>query len=294
MLDSYFLIEAMNGIPDKYVTMAGEMLGYMENKEPTHFRRKLLSTLLVAAIIVSLLTGAAYALGLFRVVPGEMKSVPEKEQTWIFMDSDGNEVERWVGDDFANGFCFRFSGEEAPHRVEFRAGWLPQEPTFWYPDPALDPYSPEQDWSIGKELWLEYLLDERQSETDFFPEPGIHDVGIPYMITVEYAQEDNYLIFNGKCKILKHEYWGDYEVYEVYCEKEIHLAPGVTDRELVISPENYVVLFSLNEGFVITVGGTSDMEILERIARDLEVRTTDEVVDVQPGVSLTLNNIVLG
>ena len=93
---------------------------------------------------------------------------------------------------------------------------------------------------------------------------------------------------------MKHEYWGDYEVYEVYCEKEIHLAPGVTDRELVISPENYVVLFSLNEGFVITVGGTSDMEVLERIARDLEVRTTDEVVDVQPGVSLTLNNIVLG
>ena len=36
------------------------------------------------------------------------------------------------------------------------------------------------------------------------------------------------------------------------------------------------------------------MEVLERIARDLEVRTTDEVVDVQPGVSLTLNNIVLG
>lgn len=294
MLDSFFLIEAMNDIPDKYVTMAGEMLGYMGNKEPTHFRRKLWSTLLVAAIIISLLTGAAYASGLFRVVLGEMKSVPEKEQTWIFMDSEGNEHERWVGDDFANGFCLRFSGEESPHKVEFSPGWLPQEPTFWYPAANFDPYSMQQDGDISKEFWLEYLLNERQSETDFFPEPGIHDVGIPYMITVAYAQEDNYLVFNGKCQIVKHEYWDDYEVYEVYCEKEIHLAPGVTDREIVISPENYVVLFSLNEGFVITVGGTSDMETLEHIARDLELRTTDEIIEVQPGVSITLNNIGLG
>lgn len=294
MLDSNFLLDAMNGVHEEQVIMAGEMLGYIEKKETVHLHRKLWSTFLVAAIILSLLTGAAYAIGLFRVEPGEIKSVAGKDQTWAFMDRNGNEVECWIGDDFTDGFSFRFSGEEAPHKVEFRPGWLPQEPTFWYPDPNLDPDSMLRDWEAGKELWLEYLLDERQSETDFFPEPGIHDVGIPYMITVSYAQEDNYLVFNGKCQIVKHEFWDDYEVYEVHCEKEIHLAPGVTDREIVISPENYVELFSLNEGYVITIGGTADMETLEHIARELEVHTTDEVMDVQPGVSITLNNIVLG
>ncbi len=294
MLDSYFLLNSMNGVHEKQVIMAGEMLGYIEKKETIPFQRKLWSTLLVAAIIISLLTGAAYALGIYRVEPWEMKSVPEKAQAWVLMNLVGYEVERWLGDTFTNGFSFRFSGEEAPHKVEFRPGWLPQEPTFWYYDSNLESDIIKQYWEESKRLWLQYLLDERQSETDFFPAPGIHDVGIPYMITVQYAQEDNYLIFNGRCQIVKHDFWDDYEVYEVYCEKEIHLPYGVTDSEIVISPENYIELFSLNQGFVITIGGTSDMETLEHIARELEVRTTDEVIEVQPGVSITLNNIVLG
>lgn len=62
MLDSYFLIEAMNGVHDKQIVMVGEMLGYYEKGKPVHVHRKLVSTILVAAVIISLFTLSAYAL----------------------------------------------------------------------------------------------------------------------------------------------------------------------------------------------------------------------------------------
>ena len=62
MLDSYFLIEAMNGVHDKHLVMVGEMLGYYEKGKPVHVHRKLVSTILVAAVIISLFTLSAYAL----------------------------------------------------------------------------------------------------------------------------------------------------------------------------------------------------------------------------------------
>lgn len=292
MLDSYFLLNAMSGIPDEQVLLAEGVLSSSESRPQRRIRRNIGSAILVAAIIISLLGITAYALGLFQVQPTELKADPEKEQSWIFTDSEGNEIS-W-GDHFDHGFSFRFSGDAAPHKVEFHPGWLPQEPTFWWPDPDAGPDVPFPEWDAGKELWLEYLLNERQSETDFFPEPGIHDVGIPYLITVEYAYKDHYLVFNGECEIIKHETWDQYEIYELSCQKESHLPSGVTDRERVISPENYVLMFSLEEGHMINIGGTSDLETLEHIARDLEIRTTGEVLEFEPGLNTTLINIALG
>ena len=80
------------------------------------------------------------ALGLFRVETKELSPENAEDQKWIFKDSEGKEL-RW-GDHCEHGFCFYFSGDEAPHRAEFRPGWLPQEPTFWYPGPDISKGSP--------------------------------------------------------------------------------------------------------------------------------------------------------
>ena len=291
MLEPFGLLKAIGGVRAENVRKAERFLGYgEESAKPRRVRRRIGSTLLIAAVLISLFTITAYALGLFRVEPSELTKENAEDQMWIFTDSEGNEM-RW-GDRCEHGFSFYFSGEETPRRVEFRPGWLPQEPTFWFPGVDIDKGSPV--WDGENVGWLEYLLDERQKETNFFPEPGIHDVGIPYLVTINYAFKDHYLVFNGACDIVKHENWDQFEVYELTCEKEIHLRPGVTDREDVISRENYVLLFSLDEGYMINVGGTSDLETLEHIARELEIRTTDKPLQFAQGSMVQQINIELG
>ena len=291
MLEPFGLLRAVGGVRGENVLKAQRFLGYEEeNATPRRIRRNVWSTMLIAAVLVSLFTITAYALGLFRVEPIELTKENAEDQMWLFTDSEGKEM-RW-GDHCEHGFCFYFGGEEAPHKAEFRPGWRPQDPTFWIPGTDISKGSPV--WDPGNVGWMEYLLDERQRETDFFPEPGIHDVGIPYLVTINYAFKDHYLVFNGACEIVKHETWDRFEVYELTCEKEIHLRPGVTDREDVISRENYVLLFSLDEGYMINVGGTSDLETLEHIARELEIRTTDEPLQFTPDSMVQQINIALG
>lgn len=291
MVEPFTLLQAMDGVRAENVRKAERFLGYAGESAPSRrLRRRLGSTLLIAAVLISLFTITAYALGLFRVEPNALTPEDAENGKWIFTDSEGNEM-RW-GDRCEHGFSFYFGGDQAPHKVEFRPGWLPQKPTFWYPGVDIDKGSPV--WDPENVGWMEYLLDDRQRETEFFPEPGVHDVGIPYLVTVNYAFADHYLVFNGACEIVKHETWGAYEVYELTCEKEIHLNPGVTDRENVISRENYVLLFSLEEGYMINVGGTLELESLEHIARELEVRATEESPSFFPGSLVQQINIALG
>ena len=45
---------------------------------------------------------------------------------------------------------------------------------------------------------------------------------------------------------------------------------------------------------MINIGGTSDLETLEHIARELEIRTTDEPLQFEPGSMVQQINIALG
>ncbi len=65
MLDSYFLLEAMEGIWDEHVTEAGEFLELLEPGSRGRTHSKLLRTLLIAALIAALFTVTAYAMGWF-------------------------------------------------------------------------------------------------------------------------------------------------------------------------------------------------------------------------------------
>ena len=80
MLDSFALLNAMRGIRDEYVTDTANALGYSaESPKTHHINRKLWSTLLVAAIIVSLFTGVAYAVNLFGLQALLIKNSPPAE-----------------------------------------------------------------------------------------------------------------------------------------------------------------------------------------------------------------------
>lgn len=140
MLDSFALLRAMRGIRDEYIEDAASVLNYKANANPkTHrFNRKLWSTLLVAAILVSLFTVAAYALGWFGLRDRMIESVPESEpivtESSFAADSPASAAEpkRWVS---LNGYKdspeYQANAEWLRFREEYLASHTITNNNFW-------------------------------------------------------------------------------------------------------------------------------------------------------------------
>ena len=100
MLNEELLLDAMQGIRLDNVKKAEIFLGYAEEATPQfHVNRKLWSTLLVAAIIVSLFTVTAYALGWFQ-----MNHHVSRE---TYTATIGQQQVEWKGE-----YAFEFEGPE--------------------------------------------------------------------------------------------------------------------------------------------------------------------------------------
>lgn len=252
-----------------------------QTRRPHPLRRTVRLTLLVAAVLL-LFGTVAYAAGLFRIEAQELTPDGERPQVWLLHDQNGDEISLFVYDRFERALAFSFSGDTPPHAVEFRPGWLPEDPTFWLPDTRHnpDPYgAPSWVWDPGEDDWYRYLIDDKEQEAlDTWTDgDGEVNSGIPYLILVEYAYQNQILILNGAGAedIVKHEFWEDYEVYEIRCAKDIYLRLDGETEQHVQSFENYVLLFSQTGGYMLNIGGSLPMETLEHIARALEVRVTD-------------------
>ena len=109
-MNSYTLLHAMSGICETYVLEAQRFLGYGE-KMPRKRKanRRLWTTILIAAVIVSLFTVTAYAMGLFGLrertieaefpeidnglaAPGEPEPTP-KQKRWVSLNGYENSPE---------------------------------------------------------------------------------------------------------------------------------------------------------------------------------------------------------
>lgn len=272
------------GLPDEAMNervkaaVMGEIARRGE-KKVIRLRRTLRLTLLIAAVL--LLFGAiASAKGLFgvRVQTAKPDLVPGR---WIVQDAQGEEQSVRLGGDFGEGLCFSFEGNTPEYEMEFHPGWLPQEPYH-------KPWDPEGDG------WYGYLIDDREAVTDWQVHDGVQDVAIPYLINIYSGAPGRVGLLEGACEIVKTESWGALDVYEIACAK--HYFTWNEQREMVptVSYENYVFLFSRDEGYMVSVGGTLDLETLEHIARELEIRPTDKPVKVSGKLSVTLLNIGRG
>ena len=96
MLDSFFLLRAMNGIREEDLILAQEFLEYTDTGPQKRSYRRLVSYALIAAILIALLSVTAYALGWFglgaRVMPAEDTgpyAVEESPQAGGWMASNG-------------------------------------------------------------------------------------------------------------------------------------------------------------------------------------------------------------
>ncbi len=257
------LTEAVSLIDDRYLDLAEktnkEILEMSKNKRSIVSVRRTMRTLLLAAVLVCLLTATAFATGLFDIKDrpaeknetytihwGESEYMPEGSVTWKDLK-----------------YVFKFEGPEESRKVEFRPGWLPFEP-----NEAVNA------WSKTEDGWYTRLVSEGAPEVDSFSNNYQ-----PYCVEVYYAPQ----FYNDGAMILMYatpdeiteEDWGEYKVMKFHAEQVI---PANEYREETHLNYYYVILFNQDNGEIVVVAGTSDMETVEHVAKEMEIRQTDEIV----------------
>ena len=257
------LMEAVSLIDDRYLDLAEktnkEILEMSKNKRSIVSVRRTMRTLLLAAVLVCLLTATAFATGLFDIKDrpaeknetytihwGESEYMPEGSVTWKDLK-----------------YVFKFEGPEESRKVEFRPGWLPFEP-----NEAVNA------WSKTEDGWYTRLVSEGTPEVDSFSNNYQS-----YCVEVYYAPQ----FYNDGAMILMYatpdeiteEDWGEYKVMKFHAEQVI---PANEYREKTHLNYYYVILFNQDNGEIVVVAGTSDMETVEHVAKEMEIRQTDEIV----------------
>lgn len=251
--------EIMIGTPDEEMTArvkARVMAQIAPQRKAIRLRRTVRLTLLIAAIL-ALMTATAYAAGLFKM---HIDPAPGDEVitgTWTERDAEGRIEYRqtWTYPDA--GFVLTFESEASPHRVLFKPGWLPSEPTFGI-------------WDA--EGWGGYISDNG--------DPAGHE--LPYVIEAIYMLQGKTLVLNGECQIVREDTFRDYKRVEIDCVYE------------PFGQQHYILLMDEQEGYAIMIGGTNSMEDLEHIAQELEVQITDEPVEFDADYNIGMINIGRG
>lgn len=217
--------------------------------------RQALSIALIAAALVSLLTASAYALGLFRLNKNHIPEEGIVHGEWIERDKEGNITYIQNMDYTDTNLTFTYDCGGTPHYVQFQPRWLPMEGKGWTEDG-----------------WYSYFGNDGDSA----------EGQIPYKIECFYAVPGYQLVMLYESEIMEETTGNGYEV-----TKLINHNPYMGD-------ENYVLLFSADHGYMIRVGGSLDMETIEKIAENLEVRITDEEVEYNPDYNIGCLNIGRG
>ena len=209
--------------------------------------RKPLRILLLVAAAAAFFATAAFAIAEYTM---NVKDVQEQDGVvsgrWLEVGDDGTVLEEQTFYYPDAGMLFTFDGPDYEYNLpEFRTGWLPTEPDFGSPD---------------GEGWSMYLSGQTEGG------------GIGYIISANSVPtgEDSKYVLNGKTRVVKQENWGGWEVTEIVSDYTECL------RRRTYDTANYILMFDPERGYLVIVSGEEDMETLERIAKNLEIRESDE------------------
>lgn len=233
-----------------------------EPRQRRYTMRRVVRTVLIAAVLVSLFTITAYALGVF----GLKWRTPAPEETirgtWADENADGEkfDVGRYYPD---AGMVISFNCESVPHKIRFKPHWVPAEIM------VLDPNT------IDEEGW--YRACGHWDADD-----------ILYNVGIRYAAPGYQLVINGEVSVVKEEQWGNLIV------KELNVSWDPVGRAGALSNVNYVILFSEEYGYLLMISGTADFETLEHIAREIEIDVTDELYEYDPDFNIGVLNLGRG
>ena len=247
-MNSMDIIYAAGNIDDRYIRETGEFLAYSEKSSSGHVRKRVWKTVLIAAIIASLLGLSAYAAYFFSM------RTREAEPGEKFAISAGV---------FENAkLVFEFSGPEECPKVEIRPGWLPFEPSASCRD-----YNSREGWYSMIYAW-DVPPEERPEE--------YKTLNDPYHVEIFYAPQ----FVNGGHAIMLDYTPGEIKESEILGCRTLSFnatleLPGFSHDGVEYPPvtqeKNYVLLFSEDSGYLLVIYGNANMDVLTRIAENLEV-----------------------
>lgn len=277
------LFDAMGGIRDEYLDSAAALLDYSKegnnmngsaNKTKTGLR-KTGRILLIAAVIACLFTATAFAAGLFSV----STRVPDPKETFqIHWDHSENGYLEWS--DAKLVLTFPDVGES--REIEVRPGWLP----FELPS-QLAGSSP---WDhLSKETWFQRFASESlcfPDESGNLPEM-FQGISQPILIQLysmaQFRGDGAMLMLYQSPSDLTEEHWDDMNVDVLSFHGRQHFderyveALGKTIEPYDIEYD-YVLLSNAEAGWVIEVCGQLGMDTVRKVARNLEIRETGNVL----------------
>ena len=254
------LLDAFSELDGKTVRSAAALLGYEEEAMKHRKSRPILRAVLIAAVIGVLMMGTAYAAGLFSM---QVRTPKEGEDLVVhdtyYDETLGQNVTMKL-DLTHSPLVLQFTGEGEIHRIQFRPGWLPKTEVY-----AHESFGDEEDkdW-----LW---------NYTCFF-DRSRGGGGVEYQIECHYAWPGFTVYMDGEAAhVVKEEDWDDLHITEIEQQAFFKAPDGspVTQRMLL--------LFNSGEGWYVSIGGRADFETLEHIARELEVRTLEEIAEPPAG-----------
>ena len=215
-------------------------------QEKKGFRRTggRLSAVLLAAVLVLALGITAFA------------AVSVFSLGWKQAENGEAFTVQWQGGPWESSLVLRFDGPETASRIRFRPGYLPSPATYTYPG--------------GRDGWYSRLSTEHKN-------PGGAEQ--PCLIEVYYApmflNGGSLILLNGEAGEIQEERWEDYQVLKFETVYEYKQNDTQVSRQV---DGSYVLLFQPEEGYLIVVSGQSPLAELERVARELEVEPTEELI----------------
>ena len=263
-----FTEAVIGNIDDRFIIEAAEEISGREHHPESagkHLRKKHYAKYLIAvaaAVCLIFAMGvAAYAMGFFSLGHREKKLGESYSIDWIGPN------EKIVWDNFK--YVFEFSGGDECNAVQFKEGWLP-----------FPPNEEINSWATDSDGWRRRLVSEGAEGVD-----STSDNYQPYKIELYYAPQ---FVNDGALILLDQEpgeiiseQWGEHQVLKFTATSH---RDAIKDEALGIDiPERnleyyFVIMFSPEQGYAAVVSGTSDMETIEHIAKELTFRQTDELI----------------
>ena len=226
-----------------------EVLDMKETEHNTTGRRagrRTLVAVLAAVLALGLGVTVLAAAGVFS-----MKSRPAERNEQFRLNFVEDQELYWKD----AKLVFNFDGPETANKIRFRPGYLPCPATVL-----------SEDNSDG---WFTRLTTEG----------GMEGISQPCLIEVYYAPQyihgGNLILLYDEPGEMTEETWGGLQVTKFETTRTI---PGTEYREEMVLPGSYVLLYHPEEGYLIVVSGQSDLPTLERVARELEIEPTGEVI----------------
>ena len=265
------LLDAFSDLDEGYVRSSAALLGYEEEPVKHKKIKTLFRTLLIAAVIAALGIGTAWAADLFTM---KIRTPEEDEelvvhQTYYDLARDENVT---VESDLSHSpLVLQFTGEGDIHRIQFRPGWLPHQ----------DIYSHESYHDEEEEDWFWYY-------TCFF-DRSRGGAGVEYQIDCHYAWPGYTVYMDGlEAHVVKEEDWGDLHITEI---EQLTYSKDPDGNPVT---QRMLLLFDSSEGWFLSIGGRADFETLEHIAREMEVRTLDEIAEPSEGTNFYFLGVGVG